>query len=101
MGKTANVYARIEPELKEEAESILSDLGISASSAITMFYKQIIINKGIPFELKLKVKKPLAYGSLTKEQLNTEIEEGMVDIREGRTYTMDEVVSDLKQNYGI
>ena len=42
MAKTANLYARIEPELKQKAEEILSDIGIPASSAITMFYKQII-----------------------------------------------------------
>ena len=39
MAKTANLYARIEPEVKEQAESILSALGIPASSAINMFYK--------------------------------------------------------------
>lgn len=39
MSKSANVYARIEPELKKEAESILSELGISVSNAITIFYK--------------------------------------------------------------
>ena len=39
--KSANLYARIEPEVKEQAESILSALGIPASNAINMFYKQI------------------------------------------------------------
>lgn len=41
--KSANLYARIEPDVKEQAESILSILGIPASSAINMFYKQIIL----------------------------------------------------------
>ena len=49
MAKTANLYARIEPDVKEEAEQILSSLGISVSNAINMFYKQIILQKGIPF----------------------------------------------------
>ena len=43
--KTSNLYARIEPEVKEEAESILAALGIPASNAINMFYKQIILNR--------------------------------------------------------
>ena len=43
MAKSANLYARIEPDLKEQAESILTALGIPASNAITMFYKQIIL----------------------------------------------------------
>ena len=51
--KSANLYARIEPDVKEKAESILSTLGISASSAINMFYKQIILQRGLPFEVKI------------------------------------------------
>jgi len=43
--KTANLYARIEPDVKNQAESILEELGIPASSAITMFYKQIILHR--------------------------------------------------------
>ena len=40
--KSANLYARIEPDVKEQAEGILATLGIPASNAINMFYKQII-----------------------------------------------------------
>ena len=50
--KSANLYARIEPDVKEKAERILSALGIPASSAINMFYKQIILQRGLPFEVK-------------------------------------------------
>ena len=57
--KTANLYARIEPELKEEAESILTALGIPASNAITMFYKQIVLHKGLPFVVTLSVPEPM------------------------------------------
>lgn len=46
MAKSANLYARIEPDVKEQAEAILNALGIPASNAITMFYKQIILKKG-------------------------------------------------------
>lgn len=49
MAKSANLYARIEPEVKEQAEAILNALGIPASNAITIFYKQIIIHNGLPF----------------------------------------------------
>ena len=53
MAKFANLYARIEPDIKEQAEVILSALGIPASNAITMFYKQIILQRGLPFEVRL------------------------------------------------
>ena len=49
--KTANVLARVEPSVKEQAESIITQLGIPASVVINMLYKQIILTKGIPFPL--------------------------------------------------
>ncbi len=51
----ANVNVRIDQNLKEEAEEIFSKLGITASTAINLFYKQVIRENGIPFELKLDV----------------------------------------------
>lgn len=59
--KTANLYARIEPNVKEQAESILSALGIPVSNAINMFYKQIILHRGIPFDVKLPYRIPRKY----------------------------------------
>ena len=49
--KTANVLARVEPSVKEQAESIITQLGIPASVVINMLYKQIILTKGIPFDV--------------------------------------------------
>jgi DNA-damage-inducible protein J len=51
MTKTDTIRARIEPKLKAEAESILSSLGMNASDAIRMFYKQVVLRKGLPFEV--------------------------------------------------
>ncbi len=52
--KTATVLARVDPELKRDAEDILDRLGIPASVVINMLYKQIVLKKGIPFELNLE-----------------------------------------------
>ena len=57
--KSANLYARIEPDVKEQAEGILATLGIPASNAINMFYKQIILNRGLPFEVKISTARPV------------------------------------------
>ena len=48
-GETANLYARIEPDVKEQAESILAALGIPASNAINMFYKTDHSSEGTAF----------------------------------------------------
>lgn len=57
--KTANLYTRIDPELKEQAEHILNSLGLPPSSAITMFYKQVVLQQGLPFNVKLNYRQPL------------------------------------------
>ena len=101
MAKTANLYARIEPELKEQAESILTALGIPASNAITMFYKQIILQRGIPFEMKLPESKPVDMSSLTKEQLDAELQKGYDDVAAGRTKPAAQVFDAIRKDYGL
>jgi DNA-damage-inducible protein J len=51
MGKTATVRARIEPQLKSDAEHVLEDLGLSATQAIVLFYRQVSMRKGLPFNV--------------------------------------------------
>ena len=53
MGLNSTVRARVDGELKEEVEAILSEIGLSTSQAITLFLKRIKHEKGIPFELKV------------------------------------------------
>ncbi len=51
--KTAFVRARIEPSVKKKAEGVLSQIGISPSEAINVFYRRIVSDKGIPFSLNI------------------------------------------------
>ena len=53
MAKTATVRARVEPHLKEQAESVLQALGLNPTAAITLYYEQIVRRGGIPFDLAL------------------------------------------------
>ena len=101
MAKTANLYARIEPELKEQAESILAALGIPASNAITMFYKQIILQRGIPFEMKLPSEKPLDLRTLSPEQLDAALQKGYDDAAAGRSRPADQVFEDIRRDYRL
>ena len=101
MARTASVFTRVEPEIKEKAEIILEQLGIPMSNAVGMFLRQIVLQKGIPFEMKLPKTEPLAYGSLTKEQFDMEIEKGMADVKAGRVYSADAVEADMKREFGL
>ena len=53
MGKTTTIRARIEPALKTEVDSILSDLGLTASETIHLLYRQIKLQRGLPFAVKI------------------------------------------------
>ncbi|HEL1237672.1 TPA: type II toxin-antitoxin system RelB/DinJ family antitoxin [Streptococcus agalactiae] len=101
MANTNAVYARIDTNLKENAENILNQLGISPSSAIQMLYSQIVLQKGMPFELRLPAKKPLALGSLSKEELDLELQKGIDSLNTGKSYSVDEVDNYLAKEYGI
>ncbi|MDI9819854.1 MULTISPECIES: type II toxin-antitoxin system RelB/DinJ family antitoxin [unclassified Legionella] len=57
MSKSAYIRARIEPELKTEAEAIFSEFGMTASQVITMLYKQVSRKHEIPLDLNLPNKK--------------------------------------------
>ena len=91
MANTNVVYARIDTNLKENAESILSQLGISPSSAIQMLYSQIVLQKGMP----------LALGNMSKEDLNLELQKGIDSLNEGKSYSSDEVDSYFSKEYDI
>ncbi len=51
--KSARISTRIDVGLKQKAESILDDLGLTPSEAIIMYYKQILLQRGIPFDVRL------------------------------------------------
>lgn len=99
--KSANLYARIEPDVKEQAENILSALGIPASNAINMFYKQIILNRGLPFEVKIPATSPVNAAELTEVELNAELEKGYADMEAGRTKPVRQAFADIRKDFGI
>ncbi|MDU2374653.1 type II toxin-antitoxin system RelB/DinJ family antitoxin [Anaerococcus vaginalis] len=99
--KSANLYARIEPEVKEQAENILSALGIPASNAINMFYKQIILQRGLPFDVKIPSSRPVDMSFLSEAELNAELEKGYADIKAGRTREANAVFVDIRKDYNL
>ena len=53
MAKTEMIRARVEPELKRQAEELFSSLGLSTTEAITLFYKQVTLHQGLPFAVRM------------------------------------------------
>lgn len=72
MAKTATVRARVEPELKHHAEQCFSELGLTTTEAITLFYRQVTLHGGLPFAVRLP---------------NAETVEALRDARDGESLT--------------
>ena len=100
MPNTATVYARIEPKLKEDVDSILNELGVTPSSLIQMLYSQIKLTKRIPFDISIP-KKSIFIEDLTKEELNYELLKGISDIENNNVKSSDEVDKILKDKFNI
>lgn len=94
--KSANVLARVEPEIKEQAESIMSQLGIPASVVINMLYKQIILTKSIPFSLSLP-KDPATLDPMTTEKFNSIMETGLSQAKSDQSHFATDVFADIKK----
>lgn len=101
MANTSAVYARIDTNLKENAESILSQLGITPSSAVQMLYSQIIMHKGLPFDLKLPSAKPFALGNMTQAELDFELNKGLASLADGKGISADELDTMLNKEFGL
>ena len=88
--KSSNVAARVEPEIKEQAEAILASLGISALNGINMFYRQIIYWNGLPFRPSLPAIKPLSLDEMTKESFDAKMARSLAQARAGEGIPADE-----------
>jgi DNA-damage-inducible protein J len=53
MAKTEMIRARVEPTLKAKAEGVLEHLGLTPTEAITLFYKQVTLHRGLPFAVRM------------------------------------------------
>ena len=81
MAKTEMIRARVEPALKHEAEAVFSQLGLSTTEAVTLFYKQVTLHRGLPFAVKLP---------------NAETHEALKQAHENENLTQYDGVEDLK-----
>ncbi len=101
MSTTSSLSVRMDKCLKENAEQILGELGISASGAVQMFYRQIVLRRGLPFEVTLPQAKPTAIGGMSREELDREIRKGMDSLKAGRRVSADGVDRELAEEFGI
>lgn len=84
MGKTATLNIRVNPDVKENAERVLAQLGIPMATAIDMYLKQISLVGGIPFSIVLpKVANSVNADMMSVTQIHQKLEKGYADIEKG------------------
>ena len=93
--KSANVTARIQPDIKEQAEAILAKLGIPVSVFIDMAYRQVIIKEGVPFSLSVS-HAPVSRDSLSKVKFDGIMQKGLMQAKNDEAFTVDEAFKQLK-----
>ena len=85
MEKTATLNLRVNPTVKEQAEIVLSRLGVPMSTAINMYLNQISLTGGIPFAITLpKAPKDINADVMTDEEIHTKLQSGYDDVKAGR-----------------
>lgn len=94
--KTANVMARVEPQVKEQAEEIMDMLGIPVSVVINTLYKQIIMTRSIPFSLSVP-KVPVARDELDDAAFSAMMERGLKEAKADQARLASDVFADLKR----
>ena len=94
--KTANVMARVAPDVKAQAEAIMEQLGIPASVVINSLYKQIIMTRSIPFSLTLP-REPISIEEMDEKTFNTMMEKGYQQALNGESRPMEEVFADIRK----
>ena len=84
MGKTATLNLRVNPDVKENAEIVLAQLGIPMATAIDMYLKQIALVGGIPFSVVLpKMANSVNADMMSVAQVHQKLEKGYADIEKG------------------
>lgn len=94
--KTANVMARVEPSVKEQAEEIMDMLGIPVSVVINTLYKQIIMTRSIPFSLSVPTA-PVARDELDDAAFRAMMERGLKEAKVDQSRLASDVFADLKR----
>ena len=92
--RSANVNARIDPDIKMRGAAILKVLRVSESTFIDMAYRQLVLHNGIPFPVVLP-RKVTTLEEMTEEDFNTMLSRGVQQARNGESLSVDEAITGI------
>lgn len=94
MAKSSNVMARVEPEIKEQAESILSQLGLPVSVLINSLYRQIIMRGGVPFSMTVP-SHAISRDTMSDADFNAMMSVGLQQAKANESISLNDAINDL------
>ena len=101
MANTTQISIRIDEELKKNVEDVLNDMGLSMSSAITVFLKKVCKERRIPFEISAGAIEDGLFKPLTEEQIFERIDKGIADIENGNYKNASTVEAEIRQEFNL
>ena len=96
--KSANVMARVEPDIKIKAEAILAQLGLPASVVINALYHQIIYTEGVPFPLVMPPKVPVL-DKMNKSDFDKMMKESLAEVEQGKTESAKDAFDEILNEF--
>lgn len=101
MDTTTAISARVDTCLKEDAEKIMCQFGVTPSDAISFLYRQIVLTKTVPVGFSSLSERPAAVMNLSNEEVDKELQEGIDSLKSDKTFTADEIDAMLLKDFGI
>ena len=97
----SSLTIRVNSEVKREAQKIFSDLGLDTTTAFNIFLRQVIVCRGLPFEVRLPAHKPVDVTTLSEEAFQEVLERGYADMEDGRVQNVKNAFADLKREFDL
>lgn len=94
MAKSSNVMARVEPDIKEQAEDILARLGLPVSVVINSLYRQIIMRNGLPFSMTVPAG-VVSRDTMTEADFNAMMSRGLAQAKNNDSVSLEVAMTDL------
>lgn len=99
--KKVDLNLKIDEDEMREAEEILGDLGLPLPVAIELFLKQVVLSKGIPFEIKLPNEDLMQLGEMDQQHFNNIMTRGYEELLHGKTTPSKQVYEQFRRKYNL
>ncbi len=95
------IQVRVDDELKIKSDRLFKDLGTDTTDAIRMFLTQAVAYNGFPFEIKRVHDEPDHYRKMTEDEVLEKLEISREHVKQGKCRKADEMISDMREKYGL